>query len=129
MLIEFIKSELPWRTETDRRKIRQIKLSAKAQLIQGMEPEIERIYSSFQSLKYADEPPYHWYRQKMNEITQRKQYLPNDPFDWEEKGAYFEHLKKVCPQPYDKQMQSKQKVIQEKTEGEETTDRSASSTN
>lgn len=118
MLMEFVKSELPWRRETDKKKVRQMKGTLKKELLRGLEPEFEKIYTNLESLKYADKPPYEFYRKKLNDITQRKHYSLNDPFDWEEKGAYYEQLKKVCPQPYENQMQAEGKIVIEKNEGD-----------
>lgn len=113
MLIVFLESELPGRTETDRKKIRNER-NVEKRLASRLEQEFERIYSSLESIKYINEPPYRWYRQKLNEMMHRKQYSLNDPFDCEEKGAYHEQLIKICSQPYEKQMRAKEKVVIEK---------------
>lgn len=107
--------------ESKRSKIRDLKIEHKISLFKSLEPENLRISYSLNTLEYADEPPYHWYRQQLGQITQRKSVQSDDPYDWEPKGPYHEQLKKVCPQPFEKQMKSTRKVIKERTSGEEST--------
>lgn len=83
MMIEFLKGELPWRFESERKKVGEMKENAKDVLLQDTQPEFSLTYESLTQLTYTDEPHYHWYKQLLNDILQRKSFAIDEPFDWE----------------------------------------------
>ncbi|EFO14849.2 hypothetical protein LOAG_13665 [Loa loa] len=89
MLIEFIVGQLPWRSSSYKNLL-SIKLRSEEYLLKNCPHEFYAIFDHIRYLNYSARPNYALITRKLREICERKHYMLDDPYDWEENGRYHE---------------------------------------
>uniref|UniRef100_A0A915PJ75 Protein kinase domain-containing protein n=1 Tax=Setaria digitata TaxID=48799 RepID=A0A915PJ75_9BILA len=109
MLIEFIVGALPWRS-SGHRNLLSLKLQSEEELLKNCPHEFYTIFDHIRYLNYSGRPNYLLITRKLREICERKHYMADDPYDWEEGGRFHEeYLRSVQKAEQNKKQKNEKK--------------------
>ncbi|VBB31388.1 unnamed protein product, partial [Acanthocheilonema viteae] len=82
-------------------------------LLKNCPREFYAIFDHIRYLNYSDRPDYALIMRKLREICKRKHYLPDDPYDWEKGGRFYEEQLRALQKGKETRKQEKTECISE----------------